>query len=47
MYASPYGVRCVPLREITPISMYSSMSSGAETMEVPLSSALMTPEHTV
>lgn len=34
MYASLYGVRCVPLREITPISMYSSMSSGTETMEV-------------
>ena len=34
MYASPYGVRCGPLREITPISMYSSMSSGTETMEV-------------
>ena len=46
-YAAPYTERCVPLRVTRPTSIYSSISSGTEIIDAPLSSALITPEHTV
>ena len=46
-YAAPYTERCVPLRVTSPTSIYSSISSGTEIIDAPLSSALITPEHTV